>query len=59
MRVPYRIACWVVGWIAAIVVLALAWGDKTCADDHENIGYGHGDSYSGLGDATVREGEGR
>jgi len=25
MLVRYRIACWVVGWIAAIVTLALLW----------------------------------
>lgn len=30
MSVPYRFACWAVGWLGAIVLLALLWSGEPC-----------------------------
>ena len=26
--IPYRAACWVVGWVCAIIILALMWANS-------------------------------
>jgi len=30
MKVGYRAACWFVGWIGAVVLLALLWSGGPC-----------------------------